>query len=86
MTWISVPYHLQVPENGGTLRVTAEDLCRQIGSAEVLAILRWDEASASYRAYGCGSSFEAPFEIERGQGYGVVNRPGQTIDWQPLHY
>ena len=86
VTWISVPYHLQIPENGGTLRITAEDLCRQIGSAEVLAILRWDETLASYRAYGCGSAFEAPFELERGQGYGVVNRPGQTIDWQPLHY
>lgn len=86
VTWVSVPYHLQIPENGGTLRVTAEDLCRQIGGAEVLAILRWDEAIAAYRAYGCGSTFEAPFEIERGQGYGVVNRPGQTIDWLPLRY
>lgn len=86
LSWLSVPYHLRIPENEGDLRVTAEDLCRQIGSSEVLAIIRWDEVSATYKAHGCGSAFQPPFEIVRGKAYGVINRVGQTIEWQPIHY
>ncbi|MBZ0112295.1 MAG: hypothetical protein K8J08_07545, partial [Thermoanaerobaculia bacterium] len=86
LSWLSVPYHLRIPERHGDLLVTAEDLCRQIGSTEILAIVRWDEPSAAYQAYGCGSELDAPFEIERSTAYGVVNRAGQTITWQPIHY
>lgn len=86
LSWLSVPYHLRIPERYGDLLVTAEDLCRQIGSSEVLAIIRWDEPSAAYHAFGCGSDLEAPFEIERGTAYGVVNRTSQTVTWQPIHY
>lgn len=86
LSWLSVPYHLRIPEKHGDLRITAEDLCRQIGSDEVFAIVRWHEPSAAYEAYGCGSTFQAPFEIVRGEGYGLVNRPNQTIEWQPIHY
>ena len=86
LSWLSVPYHLRVPESHGDLRVDAEDLCRQIGPSEVLAIIRWDDQAGAYETYGCGSEFQAPFEIVRGEAYGVVNRSGQTIDWQPIHY
>lgn len=86
LSWLSVPYHLRVPEHGFNLPVSAEDLCRQIGSSEVLAIVRWDGPTGAYQAYGCGSVFEAPFEVVRGRAYGMVNRTGQTIDWQPIHF
>lgn len=86
LTWLSVPYHLRIPSKPGDLRVTAEDLCRQIGAAEIFAVVRWNETAAAYEAYGCGSALQAPFEIERGTAYGVVNRPGQTIAWQPIHF
>lgn len=86
LTWLSVPYHLRIPPSRGASPVTAEELCRQIGSAEVLAIVRWDPEVAGYEAYGCGSVFEAPFEVVRGRSYGVVNRPGATITWQPIHF
>jgi hypothetical protein len=86
LSWLSVPYHVRIPEKHGDLRVTAEDLCRQIGSSTVLAIMRWDEPSGAYQVCGCGSALQAPFEVARGEGYGVINRPGQTINWQPTHY
>lgn len=86
LTWLSVPFHLRVPENGSALAVSAEDLCRQIGSSDTFAIVRWDEETDAYQAYGCGSAFEEPFEVERGRSYGVVNRSGETIDWQPIHF
>lgn len=86
LSWLSVPYHLRIPSNGGDLQISAEDLCLQIGASEVFAIVRWDDATDAYQAYGCGSAFESPFEVIRGQSYGVVNRPGQTIAWQPVHF
>lgn len=86
LSWLSVPYHLRMPEKHGDLDVDAEDLCRQIGSSEVLAVMHWNDETEAYEAYGCGSDFETPFEITRGDGYGVINRSGQTIDWQPIHY
>lgn len=86
LAWLSVPFHLRVPENGSALAVSAEDLCRQIGSSEAFAIVRWDEENDAYQAYGCGSTLEEPFEVERGRSYGVVNRSGETIDWQPIHF
>jgi hypothetical protein len=86
LSWLSIPGHVRIPEKHGDPRVTAEDLCRQIGNSEVLAIVRFEEASGLYRAYGCGSAFETPFDIVRGEAYAVVNRPGQAIVWQPLHY
>lgn len=86
LSWLSVPYHLRIPEKFGDLLVNAEDLCRQIGSSELLAITRWNNDQSAYEAYGCGSTFVAPFEINRGESYGVVNRATQTIVWQPIHY
>jgi len=86
LSWLSVPYHLRIPEKHGDLNIDAEDLCRQIGSSEVLTVVRWSDEAGAFEAYGCGSDFEAPFEITRGDGYGVINRSGQTIDWQPIHY
>ena len=86
LSWLSIPYHLRIPENHGSLTIDAEDLCRQIGSSEVLAIVRWNDELLAYETYGCGSAFQAPFEISRGDAYGVINRSGQTIDWQPIHY
>lgn len=86
LSWLSIPYHVRIPERQGNPIVTAEDLCRQIGVSEVFAIVRWDEPSAAFQSYGCGSELQSPFEIQRGEGYGVVNRSGQAISWQPIHY
>jgi hypothetical protein len=86
LSWLSVPYHLRIPEKHGSLTVDAEDLCRQIGLSEVLAIVRWNDEVGAYEAYGCGSALQPPFELVRGEAYGVVNRMGQTVDWQPIHY
>lgn len=86
LTWLSVPLHVRIPEKLGDSRVTAEDLCQQIGETEVLAIVRWNPNAAAYESYGCGSAFHEPFQLVRGQAYGVVNRSSQTIDWQPIHY
>jgi hypothetical protein len=86
LSWLSVPYHLQIPAKGSALRFTAEDLCRQIGASEVAAIVRWNEEIGAYEAYGCGSELQAPFEIPRGRSVGVINRTGETIDWQPIHF
>lgn len=86
LSWLSVPYHLRIPEKQGDLRIDAEDLCRQIGSTEVLAIVRWDADVGAYEAYGCGSELQEPFEVVRGEAYGVINRAQETIDWQPTHY
>lgn len=84
LSWISVPYHIK--DAGNQSPVTAEGLCQQIGSSEVLAIVRFDSSAGSYRAYGCGSAFESPFPIAAGEGFGVINRGSQTISWQPIHY
>lgn len=86
LAWLSLPFHLRIPEKLGDSRVTAEDLCRQIGETEVLAIVRWSRDAGAYETYGCGSAFHTPFQLVRGEAYGVVNRPSQTIDWQPIHY
>lgn len=86
LAWLSVPYHVRIPEKHGDSRVTAEDLCRQIGLAEVAAILRWNRELGAYEAYACGSTFQEPFQLARGEGYGVINLPNETIDWQPIHY
>jgi hypothetical protein len=85
LSWLSVPYHLRIPENGSDPTIDAEDLCTQIGASEVFAIVRRVEPAGVYEAYGCGSVLQPPFEIVRGQSYGVVNRPGQAITWQPDH-
>jgi hypothetical protein len=66
--------------------VTAEGLCQQIGASELLAIVRYDSAAGAYRAYGCGSTFESPFQVDTVEGLGLVNRGSQSISWQPLHY
>jgi hypothetical protein len=86
LTWLSVPLHVRIPEKRGDSRVTAEDLCRQIGETEVIAVVRWNAEAAAYETYGCGSAFHEPFQLVRGEAYGVVNRSNQTIDWQPIHY
>jgi len=86
LTWLSVPNHVRIPEKLGDSRVTAEDLCRQIGETEVLAIVRWSRDDGAYEAYGCDSVFHEPFQLVRGEAYGVVNRTNQTIDWLPIHY
>lgn len=84
LSWISVPYHVKNTANQSP--VTAEGLCQQIGSSEVLAIARFDSSVGVYRAYSCGSAFESPFLIAAGEGFGVINRGNQTISWQPIHY
>ncbi|NJL29256.1 MAG: hypothetical protein HC897_15930 [Thermoanaerobaculia bacterium] len=87
MSWISLPYHLRrtrvnpLPDG-----FTAEDLCQQIGSTEVRAIVRHDTETGLFHAYVCGSTFQTPFLIRDLQAYGVINKPGQTITWQPEHY
>lgn len=86
LTWLSVPLHVRIPEKRGDSRVTAEDLCEQIGETEVLAIVRWNREAVAYETYGCGSDFHVPFQLVRGEAYGVVNLANQTIDWQPVHY
>lgn len=86
LSWLSIPYHVRAPENLGNLRVTAANLCLQVGQPELLAVVRWNSDLSVYESYGCGSEFQEPFEIERGQGYGLVNRGTQTIAWQPIHY
>jgi hypothetical protein len=86
LQWLSLPYHLQVPERPADVELDAEDLCRQIDDADVLAIVRWNGEIGAYESHGCGSAFTAPFEIVRGQAYGVVNRSQQTIGWQPAHF
>lgn len=86
LSWLSVPYHLRIPENGSDPAIDAEDLCTQIGASEVLAVIRRVEPAGVYEAYGCGSTLQPPFEIVRGRSYGVINRPGATLTWQPVHY
>jgi hypothetical protein len=84
LSWVSVPYHIR--DATGQRSVTAEGLCQQIGSSEVLAVVRFDAATGAYGAYGCGSSLAPPFVVRAGEGLGLVNKGGQTITWQPLHY
>lgn len=84
LSWVSVPYHLRNATSNDP--VTAEGLCQQIGTSELLAVVRYDSAAGAYRAYGCGSTFEAPFQVNTVEGFGLVNLGGQTISWQPLHY
>ncbi|NJL29181.1 MAG: hypothetical protein HC897_15515 [Thermoanaerobaculia bacterium] len=87
LSWISLPYHLRrtrvnpLPDG-----FTAEDLCQQIGSTEVRAIVRHDTETGIFHTYVCGSTFQTPFLIRDLQAYGVINKPGQTITWQPEHY
>ena len=84
--WISLPYHLALPDVGGLEDVTdAEDLCIQVGP-ELFSVLRWNEAAGRYQAYLCGSEFSEPFELEQGVGYGLINVDGETVSWQPTHY
>ena len=86
LTWVSVPYHQAIPDVAGSAGVVdAEDLCRSVGPA-VTAVVRWDATSSAYVAYACGSVFDTPFPVNLGEGYGVINAPGQTISWQPPHY
>lgn len=84
LSWVSVPYHLRNATNNDP--VTAEGLCQQIGTSELSAIVRYDPAAGAYRAYGCGSTFESPFQVDTVEGLGLVNLGSQTISWQPLHY
>jgi hypothetical protein len=86
LTWASVPYHIRATDKPLGSLVTAEDLCRQIGDNEVLAILRWNGDLGAYETYGCGSAFQTPFDVVRGESYGLINRPNQTIAWQPVHH
>lgn len=87
LTWVSLPYHLKLPEVAGTpTGADAEDLCRSIGLSEVLAIVSWDETPQAFVTYACGSTLDTPFGLEVGEGYGLINRPGQTITWQPPHW
>jgi hypothetical protein len=86
LTWVSIPYHQAIPDIAGTSGVVdAEDLCQSIGPA-VAAVVRWDATISAYVAHACGSAFDTPFPITLGEGYGLVNAPGQTITWQPPHY
>lgn len=85
LTWVSIPYHHNIPNHPGTpAGIDAEDLCRDIGSTKVQAIVRWDEPTSSYVSYTCGSG--SPFPITVGTGYGIINAPGQTIMWRPPHF
>ncbi len=87
LTWVSVPYHAAIVDLGGTDGVVdAEDLCLAIGSDTLFAIVRWDDTSQTYTAHVCGSVFDEPFPLTIGEGYGLVNASGQTIQWQPAHY
>ena len=86
LSWLSVPYHLRSPDRGGDLVVTAADLCDQVGTTDLLAIVSWNEVAGLFESFACGSSFSAPFTVERGTAYGFVNRGTQTISWQPVHY
>jgi hypothetical protein len=79
---LSVPYHLRREQ--GFEPPTAADVCSQIGHAKVFAVVRSTESG--YQSYGCGSEFDVPFPIERGEAYGVINRGAETIEWQPLHH
>lgn len=84
--WVSLPYHLALPDAGGQEGVVdAEDLCIQIGP-EVFSVLRWNEATTRFEAYLCGSEFSAAFELEQGVAYGLINADGETFSWQPTHY
>ena len=86
LTFVSIPYHQHIPDVAGTAGVVdAEDLCRSVGTA-LWAVLRWDDATGTWVAYACGSSFVTPFPIQLGVGYGLVNAAGQTITWHPSHY
>jgi hypothetical protein len=86
LSWVSIPYHQSIPDLLGTPGVVdAEDLCQSVGSS-LWAVLRRDAASSRYVAYVCGSVFDTPFPIGLGEGYGLVNRSGQEITWQPPHY
>jgi hypothetical protein len=80
LTWISIPYHHKIPDLAPS-GVDAEDVCRSIGSAAA-AIIRRDAATGTYSAYACASTFDTPFPIAIGTGYGVINSPGQSIVWQ----
>ena len=86
LTWVSVPYHVRAAGKPAGSTVTAEDICQQIGETDVVAVLRWNGELGAYETYGCGSAFQPPFDIVRGEAYGLVNRPNQTIDWQPVHH
>ncbi len=84
--WISLPYHLALPDAGGQAEmVDAEDLCMQAGP-EVFSVLRWNQATGRFATYVCGSEFIDAFELEQGVAYGLINADGETIQWQPTHY
>ncbi len=84
--FISLPYHLALPDAGGQEDVVdAEDLCLQAGP-ELFSVMRWNEATGRFEAYLCGSEFSVPFELEQGVAYGLVNADGETFSWQPTHY
>ena len=84
--WVSLPYHLALPDAGGQEEVVdAEDLCLQAGP-ELFSVLRWNETAEDFEAYLCGSEFSTPFELEQGVGYGLINVDGESIQWQPTHY
>lgn len=86
LTWISIPYHHNIPDVAGTAGVVdAEDLCESIGP-NVKALMRWDAPTSLFVTYACGSVFDTPFPITMPNGYGLINAPGQTIAWQPPHY
>lgn len=86
LAWVSIPYHQSIPDLLGAPGVVdAEDLCQSVGPS-LWAVLRRDTASASYAAYICGSVFDTPFPIGLGEGYGLVNRSGHEITWQPPHF
>lgn len=86
LTWVSVPYHAALLDLGGVDgEIDAEDLCREVGEG-LFAVVRWDEAASVYEAHVCGSVFGQPFLLDIGQGYGLVNADGQTVEWLPAHY
>ncbi len=87
LSWVSAPYHAAIVDRGGAPGVVdAEDLCLAIGSGTVFAVVRWDNATSTFAAHVCGSVFSAPFPLTIGEGYGLVNAAGQTVDWRPEHY
>lgn len=87
LSWLSVPYHLDLPEEPGTPPgQDAEDLCASAGVSDVFAVVAWDELTGAYVAHACGSELIAPFPILPGVAYALVNRDGQDIDWQAPVY
>lgn len=86
MTWVSLPYHLALPDAGGIAGVIdAEDLCLDVG-AGLMAVVRWVEEEEVFAAYLCGSTLDQPFPLEVTQGYGLVNAPGEGFSWRPDHF